>query len=306
MVDSVHRTRSLGVPAEGVRDQYADGIAAKVWEHYIGGKSRRTDQYRAWLCNLLTDTNCHDLLDVACGTGVDSIMLLDSGFNVTSSDASDKMLKYALKERWSRRKESAYDQWVIEEANWLTLENDLMATEVGNQMFDAVLCMGNSFAHLPDPHGDLHNQKTALKNFAAMVRPGGILVIDHRNYDAILDTGRVPAKNVYYNSQFISDIKCSNLYTDGHPTMVTLDYTLDISADTIGIDGSDIKQENTIYLEGQHSFRLSYYPHRLDAFKNLLLDVFGAESTHTVYSDFKPCAGDDCPAYFIHVVQKPF
>ena len=74
-----------------------------------------------------------------------------------------------------------------------------MVTEVGNQMFDAVMCMGNSFAHLPDPNGDLHNQKTALKNFAAMVRPGGMLVIDHRNYDAILDTGRVPAKNVYYN-----------------------------------------------------------------------------------------------------------
>ena len=74
-----------------------------------------------------------------------------------------------------------------------------MATEVGNQMFDAVLCMGNSFAHLPDPIGDLQNQKAALENFVAMVRPGGILVIDHRNYDAILDTGRVPANNIYYN-----------------------------------------------------------------------------------------------------------
>ena len=38
-------------------------------------------------------------------------MLLESGFNVTSSDASDKMLKYALKERWNRRKETVYDQW---------------------------------------------------------------------------------------------------------------------------------------------------------------------------------------------------
>ena len=82
-----------------------------------------------------------------------------------------------------------------------------MATEVGNQMFDAVLCMGNSFAHLPDLNGDLHNHKTALKNFAAMVRPGGILVIDHRNFDAILDTGSVPANNIYYNVsvKYLSD-----------------------------------------------------------------------------------------------------
>lgn len=32
-----------------------------------------------------------------------------------------------------------------------------------------------------------------------MVRPGGLLVIDHRNYDHILSTGCAPAgKNIYY------------------------------------------------------------------------------------------------------------
>lgn len=44
-------------------------------------------------------------------TSVDSIMLLEEGFEVVSVDASDKMLKYALKERWNRRKEAAFDQW---------------------------------------------------------------------------------------------------------------------------------------------------------------------------------------------------
>lgn len=42
---------------------------------------------------------------------VDSIMLVEEGFTVTSVDASDKMLKYALKERWNRRKEDAFDNW---------------------------------------------------------------------------------------------------------------------------------------------------------------------------------------------------
>lgn len=32
-----------------------------------------------------------------------------------------------------------------------------------------------------------------------MVKPGGILIIDHRNYDYILETGRAPqGKNIYY------------------------------------------------------------------------------------------------------------
>ena len=39
------------------------------------------------------------------------MMLLAEGFNVVSTDASDKMLKYALKERWRRRKENAFDKW---------------------------------------------------------------------------------------------------------------------------------------------------------------------------------------------------
>lgn len=38
-------------------------------------------------------------------------MLLEEGFEVVSCDASDKMLKTALEERWRRRKESAFDQW---------------------------------------------------------------------------------------------------------------------------------------------------------------------------------------------------
>ena len=42
---------------------------------------------------------------------VDSVMLLDNGFEVVSVDASDKMLKTAYKIRWDRRKEPSYDKW---------------------------------------------------------------------------------------------------------------------------------------------------------------------------------------------------
>nr|XP_054969598.1 glycine N-methyltransferase isoform X4 [Pan paniscus] len=87
---------------------------------------------------------------------VDSIMLVEEGFSVTSVDASDKMLKYALKERWNRRHEPAFDKWVIEEANWMTLDKDVPQSAEGG--FDAVICLGNSFAHLPDCKGKRPNE----------------------------------------------------------------------------------------------------------------------------------------------------
>ena len=47
--------------------------------------------------------------------------------------------------------------------------------------------------------GDQSDQKLALHNIASMVKPGGILIIDHRNYDYILETGKAPqGKNIYY------------------------------------------------------------------------------------------------------------
>ena len=42
---------------------------------------------------------------------VDSVMLLEEGFEVQSADISDKMLKQAYKTRWDRRKEDLFDQW---------------------------------------------------------------------------------------------------------------------------------------------------------------------------------------------------
>lgn len=291
-VDSVFRTRSLGVGAEGLPDQYADGKAAKVWQLYIGDTQSRTQEYKNWVVSLLQKEGVQNVLDVACGTGVDSIMLLEEGFRMVSVDASDKMLKYALKSRWERRKEQAFDQWVIEESNWLTLPDDIQKPGNG---FDAVICLGNSFAHLPDFKGDQSDQQLALLNIASMVKPGGILIIDHRNYDYILETGRAPqGKNIYYKSDLTQDISTSILWVENKPHMITLDYTIQVPQDQVQNPPEVSK------------FRLSYYPHCLESFKSLLMEGFHGKMDHSVYGDFKTYTPGqtDAPCYFIHVCKK--
>ena len=52
-------------------------------------------------------------------------------------------------------------------------------------------------------------------------------------------------------------------------------------------------------------FRLTYYPHRLIDFQNLILDIFGNHAEHEVYADFKPLTFEPNPAFYIHVIEKP-
>ena len=68
-VDGVFRTRTLGIGARGLPDQYADGKAAKVWHKYIGDQSERTGFYKNHLLKILSDHNVKTVFDVACGTG---------------------------------------------------------------------------------------------------------------------------------------------------------------------------------------------------------------------------------------------
>ncbi|CAD7092379.1 unnamed protein product [Hermetia illucens] len=283
--DTVFRARSEGVSAEGVRDQYADGKAAKVWEVFIGDKKSRTDNYKNFLVDLLKKKGCKRILDVACGTGVDSIMLIEEGFEVVSVDASDKMLKYAIKERWNRRKEPAFDKWIIEEANWLTLYDDVKPYL--NEGFDAVVCLGNSFPHLLDAFGDQREHKLAIRNFRRCTKPGGLFLIDHRNYDNILANGKMSMKNVYYNAKHTVDIKSSVLYVSGKPRMVTRDYVLELNGET-------------------NEFRLSYYPHLLQVFTALLDEVFENNGkNHIIYGDFKPLdESNDNPSYYVHIMEN--
>ncbi|XP_074655110.1 glycine N-methyltransferase-like [Tubulanus polymorphus] len=282
-------------------DQYDDGIAAELYDAYVGC---RPDAYNQWICKNLKEHNCETVLDAACGTGIDSVMLINQGFQVTSTDYSDQMLKYAFKRRWTNRKDERFENWVIEQANWLTLADDLENAGVAavRTGFDAVICLGNSFAHLPDTDGDQRSHKRAMANLASMVKPGGILLIDHRNYDGILKTGVAPqGRTPHINSQFVRDIKCFNLFVDGKPASVTLEYVFDMEKllkARNGFSKSDLKKCNP-------KFRLTYYPHERETFTAMLEEAFGPDCKYEVFADFSKLGELESPAYYHYLIQKP-
>jgi len=52
--------------------------------------------------------------------------------------------------------------------------------------FDALLCLGNSLPHVLTPEA----LEETLADFAACLRPGGLLLIQNRNFDAVLARGQ--------------------------------------------------------------------------------------------------------------------
>jgi SAM-dependent methyltransferase len=58
---------------------------------------------------------------------------------------------------------------------WQTIDKDI----AGGASFDALLCLGNSLCLVPDNE----TRRVILTNFYNLIAPGGIMLIDERNYE---------------------------------------------------------------------------------------------------------------------------
>uniref|UniRef100_UPI00358EDEED glycine N-methyltransferase-like n=1 Tax=Myxine glutinosa TaxID=7769 RepID=UPI00358EDEED len=264
-------------------DQYADGHILSFWDCF----GKKTEESKTWLLNILRKHGCKTVLDVACGPGTESEMLVEEGFTVLSSDASDVMITTAKKTR-AARKEAIFSTWEIKLANWLTLPEDIQKPGEG---FDAVICVGNSLPHLPFTDGPdrLQPYKVSLTNIISMVRPGGILIFDHRNFDCILETGKSMLNTVYSNT-LTKRIELSIDYEKGVPQMIIMNYIFP------PIGG----QQQT------RTFSIDFYPVLLNEFNQMLSTILGGTFQHSLYGDFKPYTPGDVhvkPGVFSHVVR---
>lgn len=157
------------------------GSFAEKWDELINWE-RRAEGEGDFFIRLLKDRGVKRVLDAATGTGFHSVRLLEAGFDVVSADGSAEMLSVAF--------QNAKDRGFImrtAQADWRTLCRD-----VGGE-FDAMICLGNSFTHLFNES----DRRKALAEYYASLKHDGVLIIDQRNYDAILDHG-FSCKHIYH------------------------------------------------------------------------------------------------------------
>jgi SAM-dependent methyltransferase len=122
----------------------------------------------------LRQADARRVLDVACGTGMHAIELARRGYEVTGTDLSAPMIERARENAAVEKVDTCFEVAGFGELN----------VRVGTG-FDAVLCLGNSLPHVLDA-GDLAE---TLADFAAVLRPRGLLLIQNRNFDAVLAHG---------------------------------------------------------------------------------------------------------------------
>ncbi len=202
------------------------------------------------------------VLDAATGTGFHAVRLLKAGFNVTAVDGNAQMLVKAF--------ENAQNRGLILNsihADWRWLNRDV------NGKFDAIICLGNSFTHLFDEN----DRRRALAEFYAALRHDGILIIDQRNYDTILDDGFSTKHKYYY---------CGD----------------QVTAEPAHMDDG-LARFKYSFPDGSEHF-LNMFPLRKNYMRGLLKEA-GFQSIKT-YGDFQETYQDSDPDFFVHIAEKTY
>ena len=115
------------------------------------------------------------VLDAACGTGQHAIAFAREGLTVAAADLSGAMVARAR-----ANAEAAGVSLRVRQAGFGGLAEAFDAVR-----YDAVTCLGNSLPHLTTPEA----LDVGLADMAAVLNPGGVLIIQNRNMDRVLDRG---------------------------------------------------------------------------------------------------------------------
>ena len=240
------------------RGEYVMSFVEK-WDELIDWDARAQSEGRFFI-DVLRARDKKSVVDVATGTGFHSVRLTEAGFDVTSADGSAAMLAKAFE---NGKKRGLILKSV--QADWRQLNKAIQGK------YDAIICLGNSFTHLHDEQ----DRRRALAEFYAALRHDGILILDQRNYDEMLDHGFSSKHKYYYCGE---QVTAEPEHVDDG--LARFKYTFP--------DGSE--------------YTLNMFPLRKNYVRRLIREA-GFERVRT-YGDFQETYQENEPDFFVHVAEK--
>lgn len=151
------------------------------------------------------------LMDVACGTGVYSISLAQQGYDVWATDIDAEMIR--------RVKRKAMESNVPVNA----LVSDMLYLDRHvNELFDCVICIGNSVVHL----GNVDSILSAVIQMKNRLAPSGKLLVQIINFDRILAKGITSLPTIHnseigleFRRNYVRDTERGLIYFDTELTV---------------------------------------------------------------------------------------
>lgn len=242
------------------KDEYVHGFV-ELWDSLIDWEARAQSEGEFFI-EELKKRGAKKILDVAAGTGFHSIRLLKAGFDVTSVDGSPHMLAKAFEN-------GCRHNLILRtlQADWRWLNRDL------HESFDAVICLGNSFTHLFSER----DRRKALAEFYAALNHDGVLILDQRNYDNILDNGFTSKHTYYYCGD---NVKAEPEYVDEGLARFRYEFP------------------------NRKVFHLNMFPLRSEYTRRLMSEV--GFQRMTTFADFQETHRTEDPDFYIHVAEKRY
>ena len=241
--------------------EYITGFADK-WDELIDWKTRAESE-NSFFTRVLKRHGAKKVLDASCGTGFNSVQLIKDGFDVSSLDGSPAMLAKAFN---NAAKENIILRTINSDWRWLT-------KDIVHNRYDAVICLGNSFTHLFD---DMDRRKV-LAEFYSILKNDGILILDQRNYDIMLDEGFSSKHKYYYAGD---KVKAEPAHLDEGLARFRYEFP-----------------DNSVYY-------LNMCPLRKDYTKRIMREA-GFQKI-TTFGDFKRTYDMDYADFLVHVAEKEY
>jgi len=151
-----------------------DRLASR-WADFVDCP-KRLKQLGPFIMKQLSPFDSPRVLDACMGIGCETISLTSKGVDVVGNEISPQFRRIAAAEADRQDVDIR-----ISSVDWREL-----VAEFGPEAFDAVLVLGNSLCLLRKRRDRLR----AIENFGNICRPGGIVLVDERNFRYILRNRR--------------------------------------------------------------------------------------------------------------------